>query len=91
MTLPPDVFEARVQAIVDETLLSEREAQVFLLRRVDECSPGEISNILDLANSTVSEYINRLRHKRHEATETKELAQNTIELFESGGYSGGQL
>lgn len=87
MSIQIDCFEARVDALVDDTLLSEREAQVYVLKFEEGFGPGEVALRLDLANSTVSEYTRRLRTKRREAAETIELAQNTITLFE-GGDSG---
>lgn len=64
-----------VEKIVENTLLSEREAQVYLLKQED-MSRTEIANKFDLNKNTVDEYNKRIRDKSAEAKRTLELKSN---------------
>lgn len=63
------------QSLEQETLLSEREAQVAALKLLGGWSHGKIAEILELDKSTVDEYSRRINQKVQQAERTvSELA-----------------
>lgn len=68
----------RTEELVENTVLSEREAQVAALKELIGAKHDRIAEILDLEKSTVDEYSRRMRDKFFEAGETVEQLQPII-------------
>ena len=71
-------FDCRKAYLVDETILSEREADVMALKQITGKSHEDISDELELDKSTVDEYSRRAREKFFRAAETVQALETHI-------------
>lgn len=68
------------ELLAEETLFSQREAEVLLLER-EGWTDKYISRITDISQSTISTYRQRRSEKRTQAEESKCEAERTIEVL----------
>jgi len=67
----PDEFEEEIKFIQEETTLSLRESQVYVLK-TRGFTHEEIGNILNIKTSTVDEFNRRIKQKFRQASNTVE-------------------
>ena len=68
--MPQYTVEEEIELLTEAGLLTERQAEAFVLRRV-EATPGyAVAESMDVAESTVSDYVSDAEAKIESARET---------------------
>ena len=72
------------QELADAGILSDQQAEVWMLREIERCSTEETAQLMGIAPSTVATQL-------HRALERVESIQETAELIERAERSRDQL
>ena len=68
--MPTYSVKEEIELLVDAGLLTERQAEAFVLRRV-EATPGyAVAEHMEVSESTVSDYVNAAEEKIENARDT---------------------
>lgn len=63
------------QELADAGILSDRQAEIWLLREIEGCSTEETADLIGIAPSTVSTQLSRARDRVESIQETAELIE----------------
>lgn len=73
--MPEYTVEEEVELLADAGLLTERQAEAFVLRRVEGTPGYAVADHMDVSEATVSDYVNT-------AEEKLETARDTLDALE---------